>query len=81
MEPYLAGLGLGGRILKIIHTLLGGNSIRSCHHLDKSMSLVLIDNTCLDFAEAAEDVSNLTFGSACTTYKKRATKHSNVVAR
>jgi hypothetical protein len=81
MATYLAGLSLGSRILEIIHALLGSDSIGSSQHFDKSMSLVLVDYASLDLAEAAEDVSNLTFSSTCATYKERATEHSDVIAR
>jgi hypothetical protein len=80
VESYLAGLGLSSRILKGVHALLGSNSIGSSHHLNKRMPLVLVDDTCLNLAEAAKDVSNLTFGSTGTTYKECATKHADVVA-
>jgi hypothetical protein len=66
---YLSRFGQSTRILKVIHALLSGKSIVPVDHLNKCMTLLLIDNASLNLAKAAEDVSNLTFRSAGTAYK------------
>jgi len=67
--PYLARFGLRSGILKCVHTLLGSNGIRSGQHLDKSMTLILVDNARLHSTETSEDTSYLTFCSTSTTYE------------
>jgi hypothetical protein len=67
--PSLARFGLRSRILESVHTLFGSNSIRAGQHLDESMSLILIDNTCLDSTETSKYASDLTFRPASTAYK------------
>lgn len=66
---YLARFGLCSGILEGVHTLLGGNGIRTGQHLDESVSLILVDNTSLDSTKTSKYAPDLTFSSASTTYE------------
>lgn len=80
-SSYLAGLGHRGWILNSIHSFFGRNGIGAGQHLDKGVTLVLVDYTGLHLTEATEDVSYLTFCPASTTYEQCAAEHFDVITR
>jgi hypothetical protein len=45
------------------------------------VTLVLIDNACLHFAEPTEDTPDLTFGASSTTYEQCTAEHFDVITR
>lgn len=48
----------------MLHAVSGILSITSSEHFDKSMTLVLIDNTCLYNAKASKNITQFSLGAA-----------------